>query len=485
LKLELRLTFACHFTLTPTITFTLTTIQDIISYKFEMSPISGLLKCYEDIMFLILEFCDHSSVNHLSLTCKALRLHCLPHLYRTVDLSFHNIGRLPQYEGTVLPEAWANTCDSFRPEDLFSKQRCLLRTLSEHPKYANLIRDFSWTLIWYNDSHQEESPAIKYRIWSIFSCLVNVETLDLACLGEDGIEDHYVRYIPALLFPAVTNLRLLGWMHHDLVTNILNSIDLSKVRNLNLDALQEEGQIQNGSPMPESLNERLDDQDMLLRDLYKNKVNRLHENRIIFPGPMWLPIVPIIDKLSLLQCLEVRIPPLELDIRDYRNSMDPGYWKYIRIISDLITSVCSTLERLVLDFARDIKYSASGGCGTFRGHMLTCQARRLYISHEILSCLLAVFLDDEKWKWSKLRNVCLRGFLDHTRGEYKDGNTIAILQLRNQVDISLAFRGIEFQWLDDSPRPATLFKGYDYAIEKVSKSEFNQLLSDWACLTAV
>ncbi len=156
-----------------------------------------LLTCPDDILLLILEHCEQSSIQNLSLTSKSLQRRCVSQLYRDVDLSSHNLGRMPEFEDDVHPEMWTNTDDSIHPKNLVSRQRSFLRTMTECPEYAAYVCAFSWTLIWY-DRNEDALTEIDYQLWTIFSRLKNVKKLDLAALPQDRDRDPYTRQIPPL-----------------------------------------------------------------------------------------------------------------------------------------------------------------------------------------------------------------------------------------------------------------------------------------------
>jgi hypothetical protein len=120
-----------------------------------------LLACPSDVFFLILEQCDPNSISKLSLTSKDIRVQCIPHLYRTVDLSSHNAGRISQQEDDLRPEMWACSFDEIAPENHVSRQRSFLRTMARHPEYATYVRTFSWTLTW-GERNEYELTEVDY-----------------------------------------------------------------------------------------------------------------------------------------------------------------------------------------------------------------------------------------------------------------------------------------------------------------------------------
>jgi hypothetical protein len=108
-------------------------------------------------------------------------------------------------------------------------------------------------LIW-NVYDEDVLVRLDHELWSVFSGLTSVRKLDLAALPQDEHDKPHVNQFPSVLFPAVTKLRLLGWMQHKLVANTLDSVNLSNLKILDLDTLQEEGNLPDGSAMSEGVN---------------------------------------------------------------------------------------------------------------------------------------------------------------------------------------------------------------------------------------
>jgi hypothetical protein len=436
-----------------------------------MSKQSRLLTCPDDIFLLILERCEQASLHNLSLTSRSLRPRCIPQLYREVDLSSHNLGRVPEFEDELRPEIYANTDDFWRPHNLVSRQRSSLRTMTECPEYATAVRVFSWTLIW-RDVNEDALAEMDYQLWTTFSRLTHVTRLDLASLRQDEILDPYVRQMPSLLFPHVTELRLTGWMHHSLVANILNSIDVAKLQSLSLDALQEEGQIPDGSPMPEEINKDCWNSAWRLTSIDHGTIDTTQINvGIIFPGPMWSTIAPLIGKLESLQHLEIRIPPLETSGMD-TDCID--HLHYIFLLAGLVASVVSSLKSLVIDYARDIQRNPST-CGTGRNNERALHQHRSRLSQMMLNAFWPCFSTEREWKWESLQSVSLRGFLQGNETAAALEQTTAIKALQMKIEDSLSSRGVALEWSNDSQRPAVLFMGYDFAISEEAMSQFVRL----------
>jgi hypothetical protein len=433
-----------------------------------MATRSPLLACPDDILLLILEQSEKTSVSNLSQTCEALRSRCIPQMYREVDLSSHNIGRFPEHEDDKFrPEQWTHMDDFHRPGNLLSLQRSFLRTMCECPDYAGYVRSFSWTLIW-RDQHTEDGlTEIDYQLWAVFSCMDRVEKLDLAAIAVDNPSEGYRREVPPILFPQVTDLRLVGWMPHNLAVNIFNSIDLSKLYSLRLNALQEDGQDSKGSLVSEDFNKtHWDDQERAQLCESRRKGSTPANVGVIYPGPMWIPFLPLIGKLTSLQCLEITIPPFE-DTKTY-SAMGgcPDHTTYISVMAELIESVSPNLERLTIDYARELESHGR----MFDGFL----SQRLCTSELMLRSFFSS-LSTNEWKWRFLRRVSLKGFLQDkelvrgppersgwSRGVYLGPSNMQLMtKIRNiQASIeALSSNRFTLEWSDDSPRPAFNYMG--------------------------
>ncbi|KAH8590602.1 hypothetical protein B0O99DRAFT_301725 [Bisporella sp. PMI_857] len=438
-----------------------------------MSGQSLLLKYPDDVFCLILDHCEHPSLYNLVLTNKSLHERCNRQLYRTVNLASHNTGRRTEYEDDIRPDVWANTNDSWGSDGLVRRQRSFLRTITEcSDEHAPLVRSFSWTLKWLDcDDDPYALSQIDRQVWTVFSRLTNVESLDLASLAMEEIDDPYVRQIPSSLslFPRVTRLRLMGWIPHDLVGTILRSIDLSKLESLSLSMLQEEGKVPDGSPMPENINkEGWDEPWRKILRRYSASDNTVDSSLmaagIIFPGPMWLPIVPLIGKLLSLQHLQIQIPPLEASDMDH---ISPDQEQYISVMADLVASIAPNLQTLAIHFLRRIRWNLSGSA---RNHDLSVQLFRASISKPILETFCSLF--SRAGEWPLLQSVSFTGFLEKNETQEAHEHLEKILAVRAEMECSLASRGVTLEWLDESTIPGVLFLGYDSSISEESLSQF-------------
>lgn len=406
-----------------------------------------------------------------------MRHRCIPQLYRKVDLSSHNLGRFPENEDKFRPEAWASTDDTNHPDNLLSRQRAFLRTMIQHTEYSTYIRYFSWTLIWYDQYVPDGAdgdilPEIDCQLWNVFSRLKNVEILDLAPYALDKSLEAYTRQIPAVLFPLVIELHLGGWMTHELVATIFKSIKLPKLRILNLNALQEEGKLLDGSPMPEYINITSWD-DGRRTKLCQNYTTTTNNFEILFPGPMWTALLPLVGRLDSLQQLGIQIPPFE---EARQNDDCPEYERYISVMAHLLISVAATLRELIVDYARQRRFGNFGHSGAGYAVISLGPAARFRRCEKILNSIMSTLLSSEL-EWESLCSVSLKSF-----GQQNDlaerlptpGETIQAL--RSQIGNYMSSRKVLFQWSDDSPRPAFLYLGHDFGVSDTELEQFNRAI---------
>jgi hypothetical protein len=284
-----------------------------------------------------------------------------------VDLSCHNNGRLPEHECEIRPVVYADYDAAFRPPNLVPRQRAFLRFMADRPRLAKYVKSLAWTLIW-KDFKDDDLTEIDRQTWSVFSVMNNVTQLDLASLREIH-NNELVRQNPTTLFPAVTELRLLGWMHRGLVKAIISSIDTKKLCSLKLDYLQDEGALPNGAPMSFDITEeyayharRSDRSDTVDNELFHRQEN---SQACIFPGPMWLPLrllsACFLDSLTHMQ-IKVASFSMDIDLR--------SYYTLFHETANLLLRTRGSLKSLVLVFGEDMDFFEEtrlhSGCGNHR-----------------------------------------------------------------------------------------------------------------------
>lgn len=266
---------------------------------------------------------DRQTLARLGRVSQSWRIFSLPFLLKHVDLSCHNNGRVPDPEttGPNFPVGtrvvMADFSDEYRPRNLVPHQRAFLRFMIDRPELATHVKALTWTLVW-RDFGEENLLEIDKCTWEVFRRMQNVVALDLASLHQIG-DEPYIRQNPAKLFPAVTDLRLVGWMHRGLVKAIIMSLDPTKLRCLTLHHLQDEGAMpsvmhgpNNGQPMPLPENLAITHGHQLFYGI--RRVGIPHElwgrqdkgKAAIYPGHMWLPL-RLLRKMPLASLTDLRI----------------------------------------------------------------------------------------------------------------------------------------------------------------------------------
>jgi hypothetical protein len=346
-----------------------------------------MLELVPDVLQLIFRQLagDNATLLNISLTCRAWRSLALPAVFQVVDISSHNNGRQPQHESSVRTLVYADYDGEFRPQNLVSRQRAFLRLVTDKPELARYVKSFTWTLVWLDNWHEinyddDNLTEIDRQTWNVFGRMVNVTHLDLASLHHI-IEDECIRQSPAILFPNVRDLRLLGWMHRGLVRAIITSLEPRKLRSLKLDYLQDEGALPNGEsigadmairhahharsgkPFDNWRPETNDGSDIYDDDLI---IRQETGDAFVFPGPMWLPLYLLsAHAMVSLTHLQVKVAPFdpEIDVRSYNT--------LFHYTASFIAKTKETLKSLIIVFDQypslypEGRYK--GGCGTPSG----------------------------------------------------------------------------------------------------------------------
>lgn len=353
----------------------------------------------QDIFLEILDICaaHKGALYNLSLTSKFIQNTCLPLLYRDVDLSTHNRGRLVEEEGACCWEVWADADGDYVPDNARLRQYSFLRTLTAHPEYGAFVRSFAWTLIWTGSPYDtSELDDIEFAIWDVFSSLTNVRDLDLASLHYNDRE-RFIRQNPRQLFSSAVRVRLLGWMHYGLVMSILYSVDPSKLEHLALDNLQDEGQYADGSRI-------WSDDPKYVRD-HTETLNPDGSRGFVFPGPMRYILKPLEGRYTALKSLLLRKAGQEQisgedDVVLWSPDIDDAVYSEW---ASFLSSVEPTLEVFIFEHTRAPKWGGSGRCGRSRWRPrqrirpMDERFRRLF-----LSVLLA-------GSWPRLQRMEIRG----------------------------------------------------------------------------
>ncbi|KAI0441111.1 hypothetical protein F4803DRAFT_576850 [Xylaria telfairii] len=432
-----------------------------------------------DILHLIFDELvgDTNTLARVGLVSHSWRILSLPFLLKHVDLSSHNNGRLPEYETSSFPllraVAMADYSDEYRPRNLVPRQRAFLHLMTQHPELTRHVRALTWTLVWM-DFDDDTLTDIDLRIWDVFGLMQNVARLDLASLHNIS-DQPYIRQNPARLFPAVTHLRLVGWMHRGLVKAIVTSLDTSKLSCLRLDHLQDEGALPNGEPMPEELVLRYVQRqgdpysDQGIDDKLWARQDRGDAG--IFPGPMWFPLRSLRrQSLASMAHIEIRLGRFT-DSLDLRNDITMFHEtvEFIRSAKDALKTISIGLgEHPALHCPDE---DLRNICGTSRIRLThiyrpMCFDRTSAFLHR----LLAVLTEEQ---FPNLTRVNLEGFRCIRNGTSRmAGPSDPELIWQRIRDCPFVDEGLVETANVDYRLP---FDGYDYDLPKMDQDKFDEL----------
>ena len=351
---------------------------------------------------------DYASLCNVSLTCHAWRSLSEPSLYKIVDISSHNDGRLPQYEKPdVLPVVYAEYSASYRSRNLFSRQIDFSQTITARPALAVYVKTLIWTLIW---------PEKSFRMphnenWPVFALMKNVTRLDLASLYQLDDDGNYAQKTPPGLFPNVVDLRLVGVMYRGIVKAIITSINAKNLRSLALDYVQDEGAMADGSPMSEGVAyeyahhaQRSPISSAVNEELFRRQETG---RACVFPGPMWYPLKLLSShSMESLTQLQVKVAPFSMHI-DLRN-----YYTMFEQTANLMLKARQTLSTITIVLAEDrdlyeeTRYRST--CGTSNGFLQnTYRPWCIRVAAAFLDTLFAVL---SKQSFPLLTRVRFEGF---------------------------------------------------------------------------
>lgn len=376
------------------------------------SSFSLALKVNSDVWQLIFDQLagDYDSLCCISLVCRTWHILSEPSLFKIVDISSHNNGRLPEHEhSSIFPVAYADHKAEWRPRNLVTRQRALLKTISARPALAKYVKTFVWTFIWL-DWNERSITEVDRQTWRIFSLMDNVTRLDLGSLHEAG-DEPYVRQNPAELFPKVTHLRLMRWMQRGLVKAIVTSLNTKKLRSLELDYLEDDGAIPDGYPM--SFDLALEFARSVKNQYGPNTVDdglfRRQEmgQASIFPGPMWYPLKLLSDhSLESLTNLQIKLSKFDVEL-DLRN-----YYTLFKETAKLLLKAKDMLSTLTIVFGEDRDHyeetAYRSTCGTSRAYFIsTRRPWSIKVATGFLNEVLAVLNNNP---FPRLVSVVFEGF---------------------------------------------------------------------------
>lgn len=433
----------------------------------QTSILLGAASIPSDVILVIFEQLvgDSYTLSNIGLTCRAFRQLSLPCLLRDVDVSSHNNGRVPEEECKIRPVVYADYYSYCRPDSLMPRQHAFLRLILDRPELAVYVQSFTWTLLW-EGLDEDADSEIEFETWNVFAQLRNVTRLDLASLHQAFYEHQRIaRQDPGTLFPAITDLRLVGWMHRSLARAIITALDTSKLRRLDLDCVQDDGATPNGSPIGDDFSQTYsprqtgtEDPIFIQNDLYR----RQEAGQVfIFPGPMWFTLRILSScNLERLSYLRIRLNKFEQDV-DVRN-----YHTMFQEIAGFILRVHNTLEALVIIRGEcPSHYEEIPKAGPARRHKLNSQPRHLRWDAHMSACFMsqiATALSTKKFPL--LANLQLEGFHHIEMAEESQAAGNHLQGMRQNIESAKRNLAMDVDFLNvvhlDHRMP--VFNGYEY-----------------------
>ena len=214
-----------------------------------------------ELLFSVIQHCDMQDLATLSGVAIKFNNICRPIIFRNVDLSIHNRGKVlctfpTDYQCS--PSQWYEPSDSLLcndiPPNMQKRQEAFLSALIGDPSLAQHVRNFSWTLLLLDSNIRTNLSIDPFEInksvildpkspfneiWNVFASLTSVRTLDLAWLSRH-LAMPLIHGIPPVLFPAATSVRLAGVMPYSLAASILLA-NPQTLLHLDMDNLQQSG----------------------------------------------------------------------------------------------------------------------------------------------------------------------------------------------------------------------------------------------------
>ncbi|OJD34213.1 uncharacterized protein BKCO1_2400030 [Diplodia corticola] len=399
----------------------------------------ALMQLPDEVLRLIVQNCDQHSRTVLSAATHRLHRVCIEEIYHTVDLSVHNSTDLP-HVGPVHTIAWLDSrlelpLDfSDRPrvpldDEIWTRQKLLIRTIKAHPEYGQHVRQLNWSVLdpphgrrTNNTSSEDDEPdqptssesfpesgageSLRLLfdnigddgiLWDTFLAFKKVTSIDIAWL-----RDLRETCPPPPLFTTATCVRLVGQASRLFVSAILDHINPENLVSLSTINLQ-----QFADPIP------LTPSHMTLREITSH-VHR-HMTGVdgatsasldsTYPGPMQNHLVTLTGRCPRLAHLEIRTyAPWER-----QELLSPDDDRRYAEWAAFLRSVRPSLRTFVFEQhrAESLRFRRAN-----RPHPFGARGRpvlwSLFGAH-----ILPVLLEDKAWP--RLERVELAGFHEVTR----------------------------------------------------------------------
>ncbi len=339
----------------------------------------------------------------LAQTSKIAHAICLPVLYSRIDLSCHHdksyfckdvpLDFEPRYPGRY-KQGWDETesdkSDAWyqqRSHELLRRQRLLIRTLLDHPEHGRYVKSLVWT---YRNWGNVEPPLSDASVWKAFKTLINIRILDFCSLAEER-----QLHVPPSLFSSARVIRISGQMTFALAFAILQSGTPSTITSLDLDNLQDIGQICKGKRM--MINENLS---ALKESRYSDGTPKRRH-----PGPMRDHLRQLKGRCSTLEHLALRSVGQDGSMEPlWSSSLDEERYQQWAAFIDSSRGSIRTL-----DLEQGLSARGLGPVvGHCRGHAHTLHPVQQLrpMDSRFIAYILPVLL---KTPWPKLEKVTIRG----------------------------------------------------------------------------
>ena len=319
-------------------------------------------------------------------TSRQFPQYCIRRLYHDVKLSYHQDGAvwshsLRDVESDNPERSWNNR----EVPTIFHKQFIFIRTILSNPDCALWVRKLSWTFVTTMEI-EEFGCCTEDPVWKCFRAMKHVETLDFQSMSFER-----ERHTPPALFASANDVRLGGLMSFALATSILFSIDPSKLTCIELDNLQDLGQLRKGTSLLGN-----EDLSILRETRYPNKSPKVRH-----PGPMRDHLKRLTGKCSALRSLTLRSVG--------QDSWSDEMWSAPHDVARyeewaaFIDSVRSTLQML---------HYEQGKPPTDRGHQPGCNnphslmQRIRPMDHRFITYISSVLI---RGRWPKLERLVIKG----------------------------------------------------------------------------
>ena len=342
---------------------------------------------------------------------------CVPLLYRHVDLSFHNDEGTWDLQGSRIESddprrRWARVWDIFR------RQQAFIVTVLNQPQYATNVRSLIWTFQkWVDEAGNdiEEGPT-----WMCFKAMKQLAVLDFCSMTPVSRTR-----TPLTLFPSTKSVRIGGLTSLALATSILHSIDPSHLTSLDLNNLQDLGQLRERRSFTGN-----EDFVHVIETRYSDGSPTLRHS-----GIMRDHLRPLTGKCTALQNLTLRSVGSDYPVDPTRSPfMDQeGYEEWAAFIA----SVRSTLKAIRFEQGIIPQRPVQSIFLCDRGH-----PRRLSLAIRAMHCRFIRYIEPvfTQSSWPALKTFIIRGIggrVDYPREGVDDQGQCAASKERLRVALQL------------------------------------------------